>query len=409
MKILVFGINYYPELIGIGKYSTEMAEWFAGETDTVTVITGMPYYPNWEIAPAYKNRFWHKELINRVTVLRAPLYVPGRVSGSQRILHEASFLATSSFLLARQLFRKYDVVIVIAPPLLLGLFGLVYRSFRRALVLYHVQDLQLDAARDLGLIKSKFLLNFLGWIEGRILKGVDYVSTISEGMKQRILVKGVKAEKLIELQNWIDTETLNPAVQDNEFKRALGLQAEKKIVLYAGNLGEKQGLELIIDVAEQMKDSEVVFLVVGNGAFKVQLENMINQKALSNIVIKPLQPIENLEKLLNLASLHLVLQKKAAADLVMPSKLTGILSVGGCALVTASPGTTLFKMITDHQIGMVVEPENPKALEEAIRSALARDLQPIRDRARAFAKAYLDKNTILNQFRSFLLRRISIR
>ncbi len=406
MRILVLGINYYPELIGIGKYTTELSEWFAKKGDVVTVVTSMPYYPNWKVFPAYKGRFWHKEIIKDVEVLRAPLFVPSVVSGWTRILHELSFLSTSLIFWFASLFKKYDAVIIVAPPLILGLLGLGYQMFHRTILIYHVQDLQLDAARDLKLIKSKSLLWLVGKIEKLILRHSDFVSTISEGMKRKIKEKGVNNDKLIELRNWINTEDLRPLPSDMEMLEKLDLGGGKPIVLYSGNLGEKQGLDVIIEVAHRMRDVNIQFLIIGEGAYRKNLEALIEQRHVSNVSMRPLQPVELLPKVLNLATLHLVIQKRAAADLVMPSKLTGILSVGGCALVTATPGTTLYDIVTENRIGIIVEPENAKALEDAIRIALTSDLQPIRERARAYAKVNLDKESIMTKFRSFLLERV---
>jgi colanic acid biosynthesis glycosyl transferase WcaI len=181
-----------------------------------------------------------------------------------------------------------------------------------------------------------------------------------------------------------------------------GIDSSKKVILYSGNIGEKQGIEIIIEVAETLKESEAFFLIIGDGAFKKKLQDLAQSKRLENIKFFPLQPIELLPGILNIADFHLVLQKKAAADLVMPSKLTAILSVGGAAIVSAEKGTTLFDIVDQNKMGILIEPESAPALRIAISENLNKDLNEIRLNARYYAQSYLEKEAIMKQFHSFL-------
>lgn len=402
MKILVFGINYYPELIGIGKYTTEMCEWLSDHGNEVEVITGMPSYPNWKVFDGYNSRWWFTEIINGVKVHRSPLYVPKRVIGATRILHEISFgLSTLMFWLPR-LFKRYDVIICIAPPLQLGLAGVIYKLFHKTLLIYHIQDLQLDAAKQLGLIRSNFILGVVEGLEKFILKHSHYVSTISDGMMRKINKKRIPIEKLVSFKNWIDTSFMAPAGPDTETRKMFDVGPSKKVILYSGNIGEKQGIEIIIEVAEALKESEAFFLIIGDGASKKKLQDLAQTKKLENVKFFPLQPVERLPGILNIADLHLVLQKKAAADLVMPSKLTAILSVGGAAIVSAEAGTTLYDIVDQNNLGILIEPENATALIRAIEENLSKDLSDIRQNARHYAETYLEKESIMMQFHTFL-------
>jgi colanic acid biosynthesis glycosyl transferase WcaI len=403
LKILVYGINYAPESIGIGKYTTEMCEWFAGKGHEVEVITAMPSYPFWKIMPGYRGRWWHTENKNQVKIRRCPLYVPSKVTGKTRIVHELSFALSSSFYWFISLFKKFDVIICIAPPLQTGIFGLTYKMFHRTLLIYHIQDLQLDAAKQLGLIKNNSLLAMISSVEKFILKRSDFISTISEGMRRNILAKGVPPESIISLNNWIDTEFMSPQPIDPQMRQMFGVDSSKKLVLYSGNIGEKQGLEIIITVAEKLSDTNIVFVIIGDGAFKRTLQERVSLKKLDHhIKFFPLQPYESLNKILNMADLHLVLQKKAAADLVMPSKLTAILSVGGFAIVTTEKGTSLYDIIYDNKLAVIVEPEDATKLTAAIVEAVNADSTKYRSNARSYAIANLEKQTILTVFQAFL-------
>jgi colanic acid biosynthesis glycosyl transferase WcaI len=402
MKILVYGINYYPESIGIGKYTAEMCEWLAGQGHHVSVITAMPSYPHWQIIESYRGKIWHTEYINGVKVYRSPLYVPKAVTGKSRIVHELSFALSSMVWWAAAVFKRYDVIFCVAPPLQTGLAGLIYKIFHRTLLIYHIQDLQLDAAKQLKLIQNQALLNLLSHFEKFILDQVDYVSTISEGMKRKLVEKGVSQNRLKEVKNWTDTNFILPETPDPAVRQHFDISPTHKIFMYSGNIGEKQGLDIIIPIAQRFKSLQVTFLIIGDGAFKEKFQAIIQQNQLHNIKLFPLQPYDRLSKVLNLADAHLVIQKRAAADLVMPSKLTNILAAGGLAIVTTEPGTSLYQTVHENDIGITVEPENSEALENALMKIMDQDLSDVRKRARAYALKNLERNVIMSDFQKFL-------
>src|SRR6476620_12650937 len=160
MKILICGINYAPELTGIGKYTGEMANWLAANGHTVEIITAMPYYPQWEISKNYKKKWWHKENIDGVKVYRCPLYVPKKISAGKRIIHEFSFVLSTLPIWIKKLFsKKYDVVVSVSPPFHLGALPVLYSKLRRTKMVTHIQDLQVDVAKELKMINNKRLLN----------------------------------------------------------------------------------------------------------------------------------------------------------------------------------------------------------------------------------------------------------
>jgi colanic acid biosynthesis glycosyl transferase WcaI len=400
MRILIHGINYAPELTGIGKYTGEMAEWLAAQGHDVHVLTALPYYPEWEIHPDYKNKGWFMENRNAVKVHRVPLYVPKEVTSIKRILHEFSFLASTIPFWIKALFsKKFDVLFCIAPPFHLSSFPWLYKSIRKAVWINHIQDLQVDAAKDLGMIKNKTFLDIMFGLERFFLKRGTRVSTISEGMHNKIVKKGIAPAKMMFFPNWVDSTVVFPLPQEQSLRREMGFTSTDKIVLYSGNLGEKQGLDAIIRAASAFKnDPTIKFVICGSGGGKDKLVQQAEESLLSNVFFFPLQPYEKLSALLAMADVHLVLQKASAADLVMPSKLTGILAAGGCALITASEGTTLYDVVHQFQMGILVQPENDQALQDGIRIALFNDTAIYKENARNYAQQFLEKEQILRNF-----------
>jgi colanic acid biosynthesis glycosyl transferase WcaI len=406
MKILICGINYAPDLTGIGKYTGEMGSWLAKNGHTVDVITGMPYYPQWQINSAYRKKWWHKEYIDGVRVYRCPLYVPGKVSSAKRIMHEFSFVLSTLPFWTRKLFsKKYDVVISISPPFHLGILPLLYSRLRRTKIVTHVQDLQVDVAKELCMISNQRLLNFMFSMEKFILKGSSAVSTISRGLLKKIKNKGIIAANCLLFPNWVDENMIRPMDKQKSLRHDFGLSQDDKVILYSGNLGEKQGLENIIEAAKSFReDPSVKFVIVGSGGSEMKLRHSVNEARLNNVQFHPLVSYEKLPELLAMADIHLVLQKKNATDLVMPSKLTSILAAGGCPLVTAPEGSTLYKLIHKNKMGIVVEPDDHQMLVGGIRFALDNSLENFRNNSRYYASKYLSKEAILRKWEAILFR-----
>lgn len=401
MRILFYGINYYPELTGIGKYTGEACQWLAKEGHEGEVITTMPYYPAWQISEAYKGKIWHTEIIDGVKVHRCPLYVPTKVTAFKRILLELSFVLASLVYWVKALFsQKFDVVVCVCPPFQLGLLPLLYSKIKGVPYIYHVQDLQIDIANDMGMIKNQKAISLLFSIEKYLMNKAAVVSSISEGMLRKIRNKGLIHKDFWLFPNWVDTNTIKPLASEKSLRKELGYTVQDFIVQYAGTIAEKQGLEMLIEVAQALP--QIQFMIVGEGGYKQKLIEKVAEVGSINIKFFPLQPYEKLANLLATGNIHLVLQKKSASDLVLPSKLTGILAAGACALVTAESGTSLFDVIDKNRAGILIEPESVNALIDGILTATKQDLSIYKKNARAYAEKWLDREQIMRNFEESL-------
>jgi colanic acid biosynthesis glycosyl transferase WcaI len=364
-KILVVGINYRPELTGVGKFTGEMAEWLADHGMEVRVITAPPYYPAWRIAEGYSGSRYKTEFLNGVKVLRCPLWVPRKSSGLKRILHLSSF-AISSFLptLWTCLSWRPNWVMVMKPPLMCLPGALLATKMSGAKPWLHVQDFEVDAAFDLGLLKSPAMRRLALGVERWLMRRCVRVSTISERMLERLESKQVAASARFLFPNWVDTGLIAPLNGSNRLREELAIPASEKIVLlYSGNMGTKQGLDLIINVAATLADNaRYLFIMCGDGVAREQLE--IQAGTLQNVLFLPLQPLERFNELLNLADIHLLPQRADAEDLVMPSKLTAMLASGKPVIATARAGTQVARVV--HVCGEVVPPGDVNAFRGAI-------------------------------------------
>ncbi|EPY4498282.1 WcaI family glycosyltransferase [Klebsiella quasipneumoniae] len=398
MKLLVYGLNFSPELTGIGKYSGEMAEWFSDNNQMVKVITAPPYYPEWKIHKGYSA--WKYTVTNdKFEVIRCPLYVPQKINTLNRLLHLISFSLSSLKPLIKQRKWKPDYIICVVPTLFTVPGVLILRKLTGAKVILHVQDYEVDAMVGLGLAKNRFFGSLARKFERWCLTSVDKVSTISNSMMRKALEKKVHPGNIIFFPNWSEVSRFKniDEVDVINIKNRLDLPEYKKLILYSGNIGEKQGLEIIVDVAEKFKDKPYLFLFVGQGGGRQRLESIVSEHKLKNVLFRPLQPYADLPALLKLADCHLVIQKRGAADAVLPSKLTNILAVGGNSVITAEVGTELGQLCIDYPgIAICVEPESKDAIYQGIEKCLALPLENVV--AKQYAAENLDIDCVLPKF-----------
>jgi colanic acid biosynthesis glycosyl transferase WcaI len=406
-RILFIGGNYYPEPTGVGKYNGEMVDILAGMGYRCTVITSYPYYPYWKIQEPYvKHSKWYKRefkfsatnFTNPIEIYRCPQFVPHNPNGISRMVLDFTFFFFSFFKVLQLLFRKkYDSVITIAPCFQVGLLGTFYKVFTGAKFFYHIQDLQIDAAYELKMIKSKFLIKVLLKIEKFILKNADVVSSISVGMIKKINEKCNR--EIVLFPNWVDVKSFFPMEKKIHLKNEFDLNPFDKVVLYSGAVGEKQGLENILYAAQELSYiANLKFIICGAGPYKEKLQTKARGMRLKNVVFLPIQPKEKLNHLLNMADVHLVLQKATAADLVMPSKLTTILSVGGLAIVSANEGSNLHQVVSANEIGVLILPENKGSLLQALETVLTNNFENIKRNARMYAEEFLSIESVLPKY-----------
>lgn len=400
-RILIYGINYFPELTGIGKYSGEMAEWLAAHGYEVRVVTAPPYYPEWRVAQGYSGWRYRCETHAGATIFRCPLWVPTHPSGIKRLLHLASFSLSSLPVLLRQVFWKPDVVMVIEPPLMCAPAALLVARLCGGRAWLHVQDFEVDAAFDLKLLPAEPVRAWILYFERILMHSFDRVSTISRNMLARLIDKQVKHDHCVLFLNWVDADTIYPLPAASPMRAELGIDNDKIVALYSGNMGEKQGLEIVLEAAQLVADNtRIQFVMCGDGAAKSRLRESFPE--LTNVLWLQLQPMERLNDLLNLADVHLLPQRADVADLVMPSKLTGMLASGRPVLATAYAGTQVAQVVS--QCGIVTPPGDAQAFAREL-LALAKNPSMragFGEQARNYAITHMGKDAILNGFEEAL-------
>jgi len=399
VKILLYGLNYAPEPTGIGKYTGEMAAFLAARGHQVRAVTAPPYYPHWRVTAGYSAWAYRREECQGVRVYRCPLWVPAHPSGLTRLLHLSSFALSSLPVILGQAFWRPDLLLCIAPAIASAPAGWLAARLGGSRAWLHIQDFELDAALRLGMLPALLrpLERLLLAAERILLKRFERISTISQRMLEHLWQKGIPPERTASLPNWVDTSLITPLPGPSPLRSAWGIPENQTVVLYSGNFGHKQGLETLVQAARLLQDEPgILFLLCGEGAARPLIEQ--HAQGLSNLRIQPLQPAEHLNDLLNLADIHALPQRGDTADLVMPSKLGGMLASGRPVIAAAAPGSELAGVVGP--LGVIVPPEDPAALAEAIRSL--RQQPDVRlalgQRGRQFVLEHWDNQIVLSKF-----------
>ena len=344
-NITIIGINYYPEDSAIGLYTTQKAEFLVSKGYDVSVITGFPYYPQWKIRSDYKHKsYLLKETINGVKVYRSRQYVPKDPTFFKRILHLISF-TFGNFL---NLFRisKPNVIIAIIPFTSSAFLGRLLKLRYKFKLWIHIQDFEFDAAIDSGLLSGnkKIVINGLQWIEKKVLKKADIISTISYGMLNKLKEKTTVPTYY--LTNWIDVSLFN--IDSKETHRYLKSKNFK--ILYSGNIGVKQDWDFFYKVLEKLKlIDNIEIIIVGEGAEKIKIVEQTKQYAF--VKHYNLVPYKELPQLLPSADLHILFQKNDVIDTVMPSKLLGMMASSKPSIVTGNVSSEVAKVFKESKCG----------------------------------------------------------
>lgn len=364
--VLIVGLNYAPEAVGIGPFTQGMAQGLAERGFAVEVVAGKPYYPQWRAGPGFATGAWMASTEHGVRIVRCPHYIPRNPGGLRRIVHLASFalaaLVPAMRAALRSATKRPGVVICVAPALLSVPVAWIAARLAGARLWLHVQDFEVEAAFATGLVDSRGCAARLARImENALLRLADRVSTISPQMCAKLIGKGVDPARVIEIRNWANAPAPDP--QQGASYRAEWRLGARKVALYSGNIANKQGIEILVEAARMLAGRvDIVFVICGEGPNRARLERLA--AGLGNVQFHDLQPAGRMGELLGLASVHLLPQIAGAADLVLPSKLANMLASGRPVVATALPGTGLYAEVDG--CGVVVAPEDAPALASAV-------------------------------------------
>lgn len=364
MKVLLL-TNYFPPEVGAASHLFyNLSVILRKKGYDVTVVTGFPRYNVTVMDEKYKNKLFFAEAVDGISVLRVPI-VPfmKRTLFVRKIEY---FLLPVGLFVGGLMAGRHDVAILYSPPVTIGLASSLLKQISKIPFIFNVQDIHPQALIDIGFLRNKFLIQVLRLIERLSYKNASFVTVHSDGNREYLAKRGVSVDKLVVVPNWVDTELIRPLPKMNNFSKRYNL-SDNFVVSFAGIMGTSQDLITVLKASHLLKSyNSIKFLLVGDGIEKPALEKEARKRNLSNVIFAPMQPRERYPSVLAASDVSLVTLKKNVVTPVVPSKLLSIMASGRPVIASLDLKGDAPEIIREAGCGMVVEPENPEKLAEAI-------------------------------------------
>ena len=401
MRIVILTQWYPPEPALLIQ---ELAQTLQTFGHRVTVLTGFPNYPAGQLYPGYRLRLYQRETIAGIEIVRVPLFPEHSRSGFFRALNYLSF-ALSSALLGFWLVARPDVMFVYHPPLTVGFPAFVLSRLWRIPFVYQIQDMWPETLRATGMLHNETILSgiarFAQWVYAR----ATAICVISPGFRSNLVEKGVAADKLHVISNWVDTTVYYPAQPDLERAQTVGM-AERFNVMFAGNIGEAQGLETVLAAAALLHDLPLVqFVIVGDGVALQDLQRQVQDRQLQNVKFLGRYPATEMPMLYALADVLLIhLRDDPLFRITIPHKTFAYMASGKPIL--AAVAGDVADVITDTASGLACSPEDPAALAQTVRrfyTMASEERQKMGENGLHAVKSAFNRKTLIAQIEEVLL------
>jgi colanic acid biosynthesis glycosyl transferase WcaI len=407
LDILVVSINYSPEPTGFAPHVAAFCEHLAAVGHRVTVFTGFPFAPNWARWPEFGGKFIQREHRSGVRVVRHTHFIPRSARRMiQRVLMEGTFCLVAMFSLVR--FRpRADVVLYVGAQPSLAMFARLVAGLKGVPYGVMINDLAAGAASDVGIVKSSFLQWCLHAFENASYRAAAGATVLGQGFKDVLVADGYPASRVQVVRSPVDVEIVQPRDTDVAFRQRHGFGPQDFVILFAGSMGLKQGLDNVIAAAARLKDEcpEVKWLLVGEGETRAETERLIVRHALADRVrLIPFQPVEQLSAMFSAGDVLLLNQLAAVKNTVVPSKLLTYMSAGRPVLAAVNAASQGAEILREADGGRVIQPEDPAALAAAVKEMRLDAPGRLRmGRAnRAYALEHFDQRKILQKLEGFV-------
>lgn len=394
--VLLVTQHYAPEMIGSAPYCSDLAEGLVRHGRAVTVLTGLPHYPDPAEYTAFNADPPPRQKLAGVQVERLHSWLPKRRSALFRIAGELMFLLAGWRALLQRRVQRAEVVISLCPSIFAVLLGIAATA-RDGRHVAMVHDIQSGLASSLGIVRFGFLVRLMRLAERVILNRVDLILVLSAEMAAVLRALGVVRPIEI-LPIWVDIAAIRPQPLPAHLPPT---------VLYSGNFGRKQGLEQLITLAAELavRRPDVRLLLRGSGGERTAVMAAVARRRLGNVQFEDLVSRDRLDAALAAGMVHLVPQKPDGADFAVPSKIYNIMAAGRCFVTTALPGSALWQLQAQTGAFVCVEPENPVALADAVIALLddAERRQAMAERGRAYIERHHSRDMLLARIDGWLV------
>ena len=387
MRLLILGHNYAPEELGIGPYTTGLAEHFNTQGHEVTVLTSFPHYPTyrWHDEPG----LYRSEVRSGVVVRRIRLILPKRRSAFWRVVFDTSVGA--GLLISSIGVSRPDLVLSVIPTLQTGMAGGILAELWGVPLIVWIHDLPIEAALAVGMLRPGTLPKLGASFERFVYRLASRIVVIGNRFRDNLMAKGIEGQRVAVIPDWIEAGQMSTANPDPEMRRHLAGSADKFVVLHTGAMAEKQGLGNVVDAARALADDPTISTVlVGDGPTKEQLVAAKEQHGLTNLRILDVQPGKDYGRMLASADVLLLNQRRDVVEAVVPSKLLHYMAAGRPIIAAVNQASVAAELIWEAKSGVLVSPEDPGQLADAIRNI--RDNPDLRSRLGANGREYAARN-----------------
>ena len=364
MKIVVLTPHFTPDSAPTGAVVTTLVEELAARGHKLEVITSLPWYRDHRIEVGFEGRLARREDAPWGSILRLhPFPTEDKTDVIRRAASFVGFTALAA-LKGRRSDEPADVVLAVSPPLTLGLAGHAIAKARGAAFVFNVQDVYPDVAIELGLLKNPALIRLARSLEKRCYRNAHRVTVLSDDLRANV-ARRTDASKVRVIPNFVDTTHIVPQDSENDYRREHDL-VDKTVVMYAGNVGMSQSLDLMIAAASALRDDpNIAFVINGGGAARQDLES--KARGLPNLIFVDSQPVERLPELLAAGDIQVVLLKRGLARSSVPSKTFSILAAGRPFIASVDTGSEIASIAHRSGAGLAVPPEDAEAFTKAVR------------------------------------------
>lgn len=372
MRVLYLSQYFPPEVGATQTRAYEMSTGLIRAGCQVTMLTEVPNHPEGIIRPDYRGRFWVREKLDGIDVIRVWVKTAPVKTMRTRLAFYLSYMLNATLAGLALARGRYDIIYTTSPPLFVGGTALALSYLRRTPLLFEVRDLWPESAVALGELKNPRFIRWAAWLEETCYRRARRIVVVTEGIRDRLVERGFPPEKLALIPNGANTDLFRPRPDAGQaLRRELGLGA-KFLVIYAGIHGVAQGLEVVLQTAQHLADDPCFhFLFVGDGPCKADLLRLKKDLALPNVTMLDAQPRESIPAYLSAADAALIpLRRLDLFKSAVPSKMFDAWACG-CPVVLSIDGEAR-RVLERAQAGVFVEPESSEAMAEAIR-ALATD------------------------------------
>ncbi|MDQ3963432.1 MAG: glycosyltransferase family 4 protein [Actinomycetota bacterium] len=396
MKLVVLTPHFAPDVAPTGMVVTRLVEEFVGLGHQIDVVTALPWYREHSVEPGWRGKLVRYEDTSWGRITRVhPFPTPDKRALGRRALAFGAFTALAAREGRRG--RPVDGVLAVSPPLTLGLAGARVARARGGRFVFNVQDVFPDVTIELGYLRNPLAIAAAKRMEHYCYGRAEAITVLSEDLRSNLSGK-TDPHKIHVVPNFVDSETITPQPAENDYRTEYGLTG-KRVVMYAGNVGLSQSLDLMIDAAAALAhETDVVFVINGAGAARDDLKK--HARGMDNVVFVDLQPIDRLPEVLAAADIHVVALKKGLAHSSVPSKTYSILAAGRPIVASVDEGSEVARILERAGAGMAVPPEDPEAFTKAIRTLLddREDAAAMGRAGRAFVEGWASPAAIARRY-----------